>query len=154
VSIPLVQSDTRVENVLQTATFDMAWAYRPSEPNDKWKYYMPFKPYKGDLSWLNHTQGFWINATEECNDTVAGLVPLRTSIQLFSGWNLVSFPSFNGSFTVADLKADTPVERMEMYDPASPPHYLRVAFDSDKLETGEAYWVKASWDAIWIVEAA
>ncbi|MEE9341962.1 MAG: NosD domain-containing protein [Thermoplasmata archaeon] len=153
-SIPLMQSDTDVENVLQTATFDMAWTYRPYDPNDKWKYYMPFKPYKGDLSWLNHFQGFWINATEECNLTVAGLVPLRTSIQLFSGWNLVSFPSFNGSFTVTDLKAATPVERVEMYNPASPPHYLRVALDSDVLGTGEAYWVKASWDAIWIVEAA
>ncbi|MCK4456430.1 MAG: right-handed parallel beta-helix repeat-containing protein [Thermoplasmata archaeon] len=152
VSIPLVQSDTRVENVLQTATFDMTWTYRPYDPNDKWKYYMPFKPYKGDLSWLNHTQGFWINATEECNLTVAGLVPLRTSIQLYSGWNLVGFPSFDASFMLSDLRASVAVDRAEAFDPSAPPHFLRIMQDSDEFSAGDGYWVKVTGDTLWMVD--
>ncbi|MCK4366392.1 MAG: right-handed parallel beta-helix repeat-containing protein, partial [Thermoplasmata archaeon] len=154
VSVPLIQSDASVSGVLSTVRYSTAWAYRPYDPNDKWKWFNPLKPYSGDLWPMNHTMGLWVNVTVDCNLTVAGVVPAQTTIRLYEGWNLVSFPSFNGSFTVADLKATTPVERVEMYDPASPPHYLRIALDSDVLETGDAYWVKASWDAVWIVEVA
>ena len=55
---------------------------------------------------MNHTMGLWVNVTKESNLTMAGMVPPRTTIHLHSGWNLVSFPSFNSSYTVYDLKMD------------------------------------------------
>jgi hypothetical protein len=92
-----------------------------------------------------------MNVTSDCNFTIAGAVPAQTMIHLHEGWNLVSFPSFNSSYTVADLKAELPVERVEGFDPNAPPHFLRVLQDFDVLSVGQGYWVKVSQDATWAV---
>ena len=149
VSIPLIPSDEGIETVLQTVKYDKAWFYDSS--SEEWKWHMTFKTYRRGLWNINHTMGLWVNATEECNLTVAGIVPAQTTIHLREGWNLISFPSFNSSYTVADLKVELPVERVEAFDPTAPPHFLRVLQDSDVLLAGEGYWVKVSADATWVV---
>ena len=149
VSIPLIQSDESIETVLQTVSYDKAWAYH-SNSTDPWKWHMPFKPYKGDLRSANHTTGIWINATRDCNLTVAGVVPARTTIHLYRGWNLVSFPSFKTAYTVADLKAEIGATGVEGYDLA-PPYYLRVLGDAEALQAGYGYWVMVGADTTWTV---
>ncbi len=146
-SIPLIQSDESIGTVLQTVEYDTAWYYDSS--SGEWKWQMMHKQY-GRLTSINSTMGLWVNVTGNCNLTVAGIVPAQTTIHLWSGWNLVSFPSFNSSYSVADLKAEMPVERVEGFDFA-PPHFLRVLQDSDVLQAGEGYWVKVSQDAMWVV---
>lgn len=89
----------------------------------------------------------WIDVTEDCNLTVAGGVPAQTTIHLYEEWNLVSFPSVNASYTIADMRASLPVERVEGYDFA-PPYFLRVLSDSDVLLAGNAYWVKVQADIV------
>ncbi|MEE9507593.1 MAG: NosD domain-containing protein, partial [Thermoplasmata archaeon] len=148
ISIPLVQSNESVETVLQTVEYDTAWYY--DSFTQEWNWHMKDKTYSGGLSNLNHTMGVWVNVTEDSNLTVAGVVPAQTTIHLCSGWNLVSFPSFNASYTVADLKAETGATRVEGYDPA-PPYFLRVLSDSDALLAGRAYWVKVQTDVVWVV---
>ncbi len=148
VSIPLIPSDESIETVLQTARYDMAWHYDPL--SGEWMWHMRSKEY-GGLRNINHAMGLWVNVTEASSLTVAGMVPAQTTIHLRSGWNLVSFPSFNSSYTVADLKAELPVERVEGFDPTAPPHFLRVLQDSDVLLAGQGYWVKVSADATWVV---
>ncbi len=152
VSVPLIQSNTSVERVLQTVRFDKAWAYRAYDPNDQWKWFMTFKSY-GDLWRINHTIGVWINVTTECNFTVAGIVPPQSTVHLYEGWNLVSFPSFNATYSVADLKAETAATRVEGYDP-TPPHFLRVLGDAEVLVAGIGYWVKVEADTVWTVEVS
>jgi len=95
----------------------------------------------------------WVNVTEDSNLTVAGMAPAQTMIQLQEGWNLVSFPSFNTSYTVADLKAETGATSVEGYHLA-PPHYLRVLGDAEVFQTGYGYWVKVEADTIWTVSFA
>ena len=119
VSIPLIQSNESIETVLQTVQYDNAWYYDSS--SQEWKWYMKSKTYRRGLWSVNHTMGIWVNVTENSNLTVAGVVPAQTTIHLHEGWNLVSFPSVNTSFTVADLKASLPVERVEGFDPAPLP---------------------------------
>ncbi len=148
VSIPLIPSDESIETVLQTVKYDVAWHYDPL--SGEWRWHMTAKQY-GGLTNLNHTMGLWVNVTEASSLTVAGMVPAKTTIHLRTGWNLVSFPSFNSSYTVADLKAELPVERVEGFDPTAPPHFLRVLQDSDVLLAGEGYWVKVSTDVTWVV---
>ncbi len=148
VSIPLIQSDERIETVLQTVQYDKAWYY--DSVSQEWKWYMESKTYRRELWSVNHTMGIWVNVTQNCNLTVAGTVPAQTTIHLHQGWNLVSFPSVSTSFTVADLKASLPVERVEGFDPA-PPHFLRVLSDSDVLLAGRAYWVRVQADVVWNV---
>ena len=148
ISIPLIQSDESIETVLQTVKYDNAWFHDPS--SGEWNWYMKDKTYSGGLSDLNHTMGMWVNVTEASNLTVAGIVPAQTTIHLYEGWNLVSFPSLNSSYTVADLKAETGATRVEGYDPA-PPYFLRVLGDAEALQAGYGYWVKVQSDAEWTV---
>ncbi|MCK4457303.1 MAG: right-handed parallel beta-helix repeat-containing protein, partial [Thermoplasmata archaeon] len=148
-SLPLIQSNGSMERLLQTVKYDKAWTYDSS--SGEWKWYMTLKNYRRGPPSVNHTMGLWVNVTGDCNLTVAGIVPAQTTIHLRSGWNLVSFPSFNSSYTVANLKAELPVERVEGFDLTAPPHFLRVLQDSDVLLAGEGYWVKVSADATWVV---
>ena len=150
ISIPLVQSNESIEYVLQTVDYDKAWAYDSS--SQEWKWYMTSKGYRRGLWIVNHTMGIWVNVTEDSNLTVAGVVPTQTTIHLHEGWNLVSFPSFNASFTVADLKAETGATRVEGYGLTVPPNFLRVLGDAEVFQAGYGYWVKVETDTIWIVD--
>lgn len=149
-SIPLIQSDESVETVLQTLMYDKAWAYDSFEAD--WKWHMTFKPYKGELSTINHTMGFWVDVTEDSNFTVAGVVPFETTIQLRAGWNLVGFPSFNSSYTIGDLMTQTGTSRVEGNDPLVPPYFLRVILDSEIMQTGVGYWVYVENPITWILD--
>jgi hypothetical protein len=151
ISVPLIQSNESVQHVLRTVKYDRAWYYDSSSQG--WKWYMEDKTYSGRLSDVNHTMGIWVNVTQNCNLTVAGIVPAQTMIQLQEGWNLVSFPSFNATYTIADLKAETGATRVEGYDPA-PPHFLRVLGDAEVLLAGMGYWVNVVADTIWTVSFA
>lgn len=149
ISIPLVQSDEATERVLQTVEFDKAWSFLAVE--NKWKWFMTFKPYKGDLRTIDHGMGVWVNVTERSNLTVAGLVPSTTSIHLHAGWNLVGFPSFDDAHTVSDLKASVVVEEVEGFDASTPPYLLRTLTDGGLLKTGFGYWINISTDDMWTV---
>ena len=151
ISIPLIQSNESIETVLQTAKYDKAWYYDSS--SEEWKWHMTSKGYRRGLWSMNHTMGLWVNVTNDCNLTVAGVVPAQTTIHLYDGWNLVSFPSFNTTYTVADLKAEIGVTRVEGYDLA-PPHFLRVLGNGEVLQAGYGYWVKVDIDVDWIIEAS
>jgi len=148
VSIPFAQFNDSTEYVLQTVEYDKVWYYDAS--SQEWKSYVRFKSYGGDLRHVNHTMGIWINVTEDCNLTVAGVVPAQTMIHLYEGWNLVSFPSFNSSYGVVDLKADTGAIRVEGFH-SLPPHYLRILGDMEVLQAGYGYWVRVETYVVWTV---
>ena len=149
VSIPLIQSDENIETVLQTVKFDKAWVY--DSVAEKWKWFTTFKPYKGVLTGINETRGFWVNVTENCNFTTAGIVPIQTIIHLSKGWNLVGFPSFQQDYVFADLKADVTVERVEGFNVSAPPYFLRLMLGGDILETGYGYWMNVAAETAWTV---
>ena len=150
VSIPLKQSNESIKTVSQTLECDKAWHY--DSPSQEWKSYAKFKAYN-TLDRLNHIMGIWINVTHDSNLTVAGVVPAQTTIHLYEGWNLVSFPSFNSSYTVYDLRMDTGAVRVEGYD-LSPPYHLRVLGDAEVLLAGYGYWVRVEAAIDWVVEVS
>ncbi|MCJ2563826.1 MAG: hypothetical protein LN417_07030, partial [Candidatus Thermoplasmatota archaeon] len=151
VSIPLIQSDGSIETVLQTVLYDRAWYYDSS--SKEWKWCNRIKEYRRGLWDLNHTMGAWINVTLDSNLTVAGLVPAQTVIHLHEGWNLVSFPSFNSSYSVADLKLEIGPTRVEGNDPVQP-YFLTVLEDADLLRAGYGYWVRVDAALDWIVHVS
>ncbi|MFQ5883856.1 MAG: sialidase family protein [Thermoplasmata archaeon] len=148
ISIPLVQSNESIEEVLQTVKFDKVWTY--DSHSGKWLWYMTFKPYKGDLRSVNETRGFWVDVTEECNFTIAGIVPFSTVISLEKGWNLVSFPSF-AYYTVGELRTDVYAIRIEGFDLIEEPYRLRLLLDLDTFQAGHGYWVWVESDVLWTV---
>lgn len=149
VSIPLIQSNESIERVLRTVDFDKAWYYDSSDGD--WKWFMRFKPYSGDLRSINLTMGVWMNVTSDCNLTVAGAVPMSTSIHLQLGWNLIGFPSFNSFLTVSELLAAVGGVRAEGYDFSVSPFCLRVLENWEVLQAGYGYWVKVDADTVWIL---
>ncbi len=149
ISVPLIQSNDSIETVLQTVEWDKVWTYASS--TQKWKWYMEFKPYPGELQKINITEGIWINVTQESNLTIAGIVPTITVIALHKGWNLVGFPSFQQDCTVGELKSAVTAERVEGFNVFSPPYFLKVLADGDILQTGFGYWIKTVGETTWVV---
>ena len=152
VSIPLQQVDESLETVLQTLAYDRAWHY--DHAGKEWRYFARDRAYKTDLGSMDHATGLWVDVTTGSALTVAGMVPFDTIIQLRSGWNMVGFPSFNLTYTVADLKAATGATRVEGYYAPGLPYCLRVLEDFEVLQAGEAYWVRVDTAVDWIVEVA
>lgn len=151
-SVPLVRSDDSIGITLQTVEFDRAWTYDSS--SEEWMSNMKSKTYRGGFGWINHTIGFWLSVTEDSNLTVAGIVPAQTIVHLSEGWNLVGFPSFTSTVSIADLKAGLGVTRAEGLDTLSPPHLLRELSDSHVLIAGESVWIRAGQETIWTVTNA
>ena len=151
VSVPLIQSNESTDIVLQTVEYDKAWFYDSS--SQEWKWYAKHKGYRRGLWNVNHTMGIWVNVTENSNLTVAGVVPAQTTIHLYEGWNLVSFPSFKAFNSVSDLKGEIGATRVEGYD-SLPPYHLRVLGDAEVLQAGYAYWVGVDAEVDWIVEVS
>jgi hypothetical protein len=91
----------------------------------------------------------WINLTDDCNLTVAGVVPKATSILLKTGWNFIGYPSFMERF-MADALSGMDVERIEGYSQLLPQN-LRIYSDGDIMIPGYGYWIKVGTDSIWTV---
>ncbi|MCK4455902.1 MAG: right-handed parallel beta-helix repeat-containing protein, partial [Thermoplasmata archaeon] len=148
VSTPLIQSDESIETLLQTVQYDKTWFYDSS--SQEWEWYMTSKGYRRGLWSMNHTMGLWVNVTQNSNLTVAGVVPAQTTIHLYKGWNLVSLPSFNLSYTVSDMRMDSGAVSVEGYDPL-PPHFMRVLGDGEVLQAGYGYWARVEADTAWTI---
>lgn len=149
ISVPLLQSDYGIESVLQTVVFERAWSYDSKE--ESWLSYMKSKTYLGSLLDLGTTDGLWVEVSAPCDYVIAGIVPLYTTIELSTGWNLIGVPSFLGNITVSQLKAETPTLRVEGYSSLNPPSYLKVLADSDRLFLGFGYWVYLNQAALWTI---
>jgi parallel beta-helix repeat protein len=149
-SIPLVQSNESVEAVLRTLKYGIAWHYNSSDPLGHWKSYHPAKSYPQSLDMINHIMGLWMNVTTKSNLTIAGVVPLTTTIFLKEGWNFVSYPSFIER-TAADALSGIMYDRIEGYNETSPQN-LEILTDSSILKPGYGYWIKVQSDQVWIVE--
>jgi hypothetical protein len=152
-SIPLVQSNTEITKVLQTIEGnynDVQW-YDPLDTEDHWKTYDPDKPSGyNDLLEIDHETALWITMTSSDSLIVTGKVPERVDIQLYKGWNLVSYASFINR-TVGDALAGYPYDRVEGYADIAP-YYLTVLSDTDMMTAGCGYWIHVTEDCTWTVD--
>ncbi|MCK4443580.1 MAG: hypothetical protein KAW09_03485, partial [Thermoplasmata archaeon] len=128
---------------------DESWIY--DSLSKTWRSSVAMKPYSGSPGPVDNTMAMWINVTMSSNFTVTGVVSHQTEIHLQAGWNLVGFPSFSTTYTIADLKSETGATRVEGFDATNPPYFLKVLQDSDLLQAGEGYWVHVPADVVWTV---
>jgi hypothetical protein len=63
----------------------------------------------------------------------------------------MGFTSFASDFSVASLKSQIPVTRVEGFSGTDIPHRLKVLTDSGLFSAGDGYWVKADADGILII---
>lgn len=149
VSVPLLQSNESIGRILQTVSNDKAWYYDSAK--QEWISIDVLKPYSKGFDTVNHSIGFWVNVTQDSNMTIAGIVPMKTSIQLYTGWNLIAFPSFRQDYAVADLRAVTGAWQVEGHNASADPYFLRSMSDSDHISPGNGFWVLVPADVIWSI---
>ncbi len=149
-SIPLVLSNTNITNVFQTVDFETVIYYDAmAGKRHNWRTFDTRKPYK-DLEDINHTMAVWIRVKSDSQLSVAGLVPLQTTIHLVVGWNFVGYPSFIDR-TVSDALAGATYQNVETFNPTDPPWFLKRLDDTDLMWAGEGYWIHVSSDFDWVL---
>jgi hypothetical protein len=150
----LWEADMTLTTVLQTLSFDRVWTYDPMAPNP-WLDYDVTKPYSV-APMTDNTAGAWVNVLSADTLTYAGVVPTPSiDIQLYTGWNLVAYPSFSTTYTLADFIADTGATTVETYDAAGGPYFLRkMTNPAEAFVPGSAYWADVPGDVLWTVAQA
>ena len=151
ISIPLIQTSTNIEDALSGMNWSYALWYDPVDTTDHWKTYSTSRPAGlNDLTVVDPSMGLWVQTFTSDQLTAVGSLPETTQINLRTGWNLVSYPSFTER-TVADALWGTGATNVEVYDPASPYKVTEVG-PTYVMRPGEGYWIKVSADTIWTVD--
>ncbi|MCK4265698.1 MAG: hypothetical protein KAX31_00340, partial [Thermoplasmata archaeon] len=154
ISVPLVQEDTLILEVLDDdggdTTWDCAQWYDGSDKG--WDSYLKGRPSSlNDLNDINHTMGFLVNITDVGSDgnlTVRGALPSSMDIILYEGWNMVGYPAIDDSIvTVGDVKAST-----GNYVTSIENHTFEPYNDSYILKRGEGYWFNVFSNCTWHIE--
>ncbi len=129
---------------------ESAWTYDTSDPANPWKLYDPQKPFN-DLSAVDVTMGVWVNVSANANLYVAGIVLQSVLIPIKSGWNLIGFPSMTND-TLGNVLSGISYDRVEAYDPSSPPYHLKAVGDTYLMQAGKALWVHALSDGSILIQ--
>jgi parallel beta-helix repeat protein len=158
ISIPTIQMNTDLGNVLDsiTGSYSAVQFYNSFDKNDPWKHYQISKPsLLNDLENLDNFFGFWIHIIEP--DGVLfeypGTQPTSNqTIQLYTGWNLVGYPSLtnhNRTIGLNNLEFGTDVDAIQWYDAATQTwHFMGP---DDHFSPGRGYWVHSKVDTTWEV---
>jgi parallel beta-helix repeat protein len=149
VSVPLIPSDPRTGEVLQTTAFDQVITYDARDFDDHWKEYSLMKMHN-DLPEMDVLKGYWVHTMSESNLTVAGLVPTVTRILHTSGWNLLGYPSFT-NLTIESALQGKLWMSVEGFDNTSNPFHLKELSGLEIMTAGHGYWVNFSSGGVWTV---
>jgi hypothetical protein len=154
VSNLLLEADPTITTLFQTISFDKLWVYDPIASNP-WQDYDFSKPYLTPGQ-ADNAHGAWVNVLAPGTLTYAGVVPTPSiAITMYTGWNLVAYPSFSTTYTLADFIADTGATRVETYDPAGGPYFLRhMTNPAEAFIPGSAYWADIPTGITWTVAQA
>jgi predicted transcriptional regulator/PKD repeat protein len=152
ISVPLLQADTDILQVLDDNGGDTAWDYAmwydPRDVSDPWKNHGTFRPPSlNDLNDVDHTMGVIVNITDAGSDsllTVMGQLPDQVTIPLYQGKNLVGYPVIDETVTVADVKVQTGHLVTEVKNRTEDPYP-----DDYVLRKGEGYWLEATANCSW-----
>ncbi|UCE39407.1 MAG: VCBS repeat-containing protein [Thermoplasmata archaeon] len=158
ISLPLIQSDPTVYNVLGSISgeYKAVQCYDTDDANDPWKHYNPDKPSQlNDLTDLDHTMGIWIYITEPGGTTLTvygGQFSGGQSITIRPGWNLAGFPSQTDK--LRDVALNNTVSDIDYvgYFDASTDRFV-ILTDSDYMEVGRGYYIHSTnpSDIVWNV---
>jgi len=162
VSFPII-IDGDIETMLNDSihgdsetTWDVAKWYDPLDAADPWKTYR-FGVSTNDLININNTMGVWIHLT--ANDGDMRLTTGATgeysatfiNVNLITGWNLISYPSATSQTASDTLPAAADI--VAYYDEGEPYLITDTTPGAVTFYEGNAYWVHATADSIWQVDA-
>ncbi len=161
VSFNLHPANTDIADVLSSIAghYDLVYAWNASTA--LWMKHDPNADFGDTLLSLDETMGFWINMNTADTLEINGSLPDTSTIALYTGWNLVGFPSamsqglpdafsLNGvgsdfSLVYAYHAADTS-DPWKKFDLSAP-----YGNDLTEIAPGWGYWVKLSAAHDWVV---
>jgi parallel beta-helix repeat protein len=158
ISIPFIQSDTNLGNVLSSikGSYTAVQWYNASNPSDAWKHNCSLKPHHlNDLNDIDHLMGFWIYITKPNGvlfEYFGNQPTLNQTLTLHPGWNLVGYPSltnYNRTEGLNNLTFGTHVDAILTYN-ASTQTWKKLG-PSDYFEIGRGYWIHAKTKCEWEV---
>lgn len=159
VSLPVVPDSTIPSDVLAPIDGKYDWVYAYDAEAGTWHQLVPGGS-ASDLAVIDETMGLWVHATHGVTFAVTGSTPIRPTVSLTAGWNLVGYPSLTPR-PVADALASIagkydrvyaynsadPVDPWKKYDPAMP----GVLNDLVEMAPGRGYWIHVTEDCTWTV---
>ena len=93
VSFNLIPADPDIEVVLADVLDDVILVYAWNGQTSSWLHFDPDVTYGNNLTELDEGMGFWINMAEDATLPISGTEPTTTAIPLYTGWNLIGYPS-------------------------------------------------------------
>jgi hypothetical protein len=159
VSFPITVSGN-VETILNDATlgdglttWDVAKWYNPQTPTDPWKTYRAGST-TNDLVTIDNTMGVWLHLTANGGDSLLTIAQsgsysaTSVLINLYTGWNLVGYPSATTQMGIATLPAQA--DAAAIFQLVSP-YVMDMAPGAVQFTHGNAYWVHVTADCTWTV---
>ncbi len=152
ISVPLVQSNTTREHVLQTLENNYATVQGyHSGKSRPWLHWHRGKPnYFNDVIEINHKDGYYVDMFIADHLVTVGKVSPQVDISLKSGWNLVGYPSLTDRLRNDALSSISGKYNMvERFD-TTKDREVRLK-DSDFLQSGDAHWIHATQNCVWTI---
>jgi hypothetical protein len=164
-----LEYDWLATNTLTAATADVlnniltdvrtVWTYNAA--TGLWSYYTTISGApQGTLTELTVGEGYWIELTAATTLTVSGALPsLPFSIDLVTGWNLISIPDPSGSIATIDVLTDImgSVQTVWTYNALTGvwSYYTTISGAPQgtllEMTAGHAYWIEMTADATLII---
>lgn len=157
VSLPLIQSDTSIDIVLNSisGSYEAVQWFDASDTSDPWKHsHISKPPIRNDLNDLDHKMGLWIYMNGLDTLEVDGTRPIITNIQLHKGWNFVGYPSLTTRIHVNALSTIAgKYDAVNSYDASDVlnPWKDDISGDLTEMRPGRGYWIHATQDCLWTV---
>lgn len=158
ITIPRIQSNTDLDTVLSSisGSYDTVEWYNISDNSDHWKINNTSKPfYLNDFDNIDHFKGFWIHVIKPGGVLFeypgTQLIENQT-INLYPGWNLVSYPSLSGytrTEGLNNLTFGTEVDYIWTFNAAA--QVWEEVRDVDHFIVGRGYWFFVTTDCQWEV---
>jgi hypothetical protein len=149
ISLPYIPSDNSVDAVFGSINgkYSAVACYDAFDINDHWKVYSPNKTYEmNDLKVVDQRMGIWLYITNPVNITISGngSIPVKTTIILKNGWNLMGYPSVRNR-TASEIfsSVNGVVYEVQRFDRTSP-HKLATLGEREVIHMGFGYWVYVS----------
>ena len=152
ISVPLEQSNTKRECVLQTIENNYATVqgYHAGKSRP-WLHWHRGKPnYFNDVIEINHKDGYYVDMIIADHLVTVGKVSPQVDISLKSGWNLVGYPCLTDQLRDDALSSISGNYNMvERYD-TTKDREVRLT-PSDYMQSGDGHWIHATQDCTWTI---
>ncbi len=152
ISVPLVQSDTKREEVLKTIDNNYAavQGYHAGKSRP-WLHWHRSKPnYFNDVIEITQKDGYYVDMIIADHLVTVGKVSPQVDITLKSGWNLVGYPCLTDRLRDDALSSISGKYNMVMRYDTTKDREVRLT-PGDYMQSGDGHWIHATQDCTWTI---